>query len=77
MFFFPIQEFEDIKFNPVEMPLRLQKAQSFCAGTYWGQVSTPYCAEIVEGADVYLFAGKRFNCSITQQMQGLISPLMP
>ncbi|KAA8517436.1 hypothetical protein F0562_017729 [Nyssa sinensis] len=26
-------------------------------GTYWGVVSTPFCAEIVESADAYLFAG--------------------
>ncbi|KAK6935708.1 Thiamine pyrophosphate enzyme, C-terminal TPP-binding [Dillenia turbinata] len=30
-------------------------------GTYWGAVSTPFCAEIVESADAYLFAGPIFN----------------
>ncbi|EFJ12919.1 hypothetical protein SELMODRAFT_157772 [Selaginella moellendorffii] len=30
-------------------------------GTYWGAVSTPYCCEIVESADAYLFAGPVFN----------------
>lgn len=30
-------------------------------GTYWGAVSTPFCAEIVESADAYLFAGPVFN----------------
>ncbi|KAI5005136.1 hypothetical protein ZWY2020_032379 [Hordeum vulgare] len=31
-------------------------------GTYWGIiVSTPFCAEIVESADAYLFAGPLFN----------------
>ncbi|KAL3694458.1 hypothetical protein R1sor_008109 [Riccia sorocarpa] len=30
-------------------------------GTYWGAVSTPYALEIVESADVYLFAGSVFN----------------
>ncbi|MCO5547557.1 hypothetical protein L7F22_001007 [Adiantum nelumboides] len=30
-------------------------------GTYWGAVSTPYCLEIVESADAYLFAGPVFN----------------
>ena len=30
-------------------------------GTYWGQISTPYCAEIVESSDAYLFAGPIFN----------------
>ncbi|CAO2199128.1 unnamed protein product [Urochloa humidicola] len=30
-------------------------------GTYWGAVSTPLCAEIVESADAYLFAGPIFN----------------
>ncbi|XP_039015385.1 pyruvate decarboxylase 1-like isoform X2 [Hibiscus syriacus] len=30
-------------------------------GTYWGSVSTTFCAEIVESADAYLFAGPIFN----------------
>lgn len=30
-------------------------------GTYWGAVSTAFCAEIVESADAYLFAGPVFN----------------
>ncbi|KAG9151198.1 hypothetical protein Leryth_002753 [Lithospermum erythrorhizon] len=30
-------------------------------GTYWGAVSTPFCSEIVESADTYLFAGPIFN----------------
>ncbi|KAM3373950.1 pyruvate decarboxylase 2-like [Capsicum galapagoense] len=30
-------------------------------GTYWGAVGTSYCAEIVESADAYLFAGPIFN----------------
>lgn len=30
-------------------------------GTYWGAVSTSFCAEIVESADSYLFAGPIFN----------------
>ncbi|KAK3445009.1 hypothetical protein EUGRSUZ_A00548 [Eucalyptus grandis] len=30
-------------------------------GTYWGVVSTAFCAEIVESADAYLFAGPIFN----------------
>lgn len=30
-------------------------------GTYWGAVSTSFCAEIVESADAYLFAGPIFN----------------
>ncbi|XP_077237009.1 pyruvate decarboxylase 2-like [Tasmannia lanceolata] len=30
-------------------------------GTYWGAVSTACCAEIVESADAYLFAGPIFN----------------
>ena len=28
------------------------------AGTYWGQVSSAYCSEVVEASDAYLFAGK-------------------
>ncbi|KMZ75486.1 Pyruvate decarboxylase [Zostera marina] len=30
-------------------------------GTYWGAVSSSFCAEIVESADAYLFAGSVFN----------------
>eukprot|EP01018_Ginkgo_biloba_P000833 Gb_33733 [translate_table: standard] len=30
-------------------------------GTYWGAVSTSFCAEIVESADAYLFAGPILN----------------
>lgn len=30
-------------------------------GTYWGAVSTAFCAEIVESADAYLLAGPIFN----------------
>ncbi|XP_023750267.1 pyruvate decarboxylase 1 [Lactuca sativa] len=30
-------------------------------GTYWGVVSTAFCAEILESADAYLFAGPVFN----------------
>lgn len=30
-------------------------------GTYWGPVSSPYCLEVVESADSYLFAGPIFN----------------
>ena len=30
-------------------------------GTYWGAVSSPYCLEIVESADAYIFIGPIFN----------------
>ncbi|VFQ71194.1 unnamed protein product [Cuscuta campestris] len=30
-------------------------------GTYWGAVSTAFCAEIVESADAYFFVGPIFN----------------
>jgi len=30
-------------------------------GTYWGAISTSFCAEIVESADAYLFAGPILN----------------
>ncbi|KAJ0028273.1 hypothetical protein Pint_34887 [Pistacia integerrima] len=30
-------------------------------GTYWGALSTAFCAEIVESSDSYLFAGPIFN----------------
>jgi pyruvate decarboxylase len=30
-------------------------------GTYWGQVSDPFCCEAVESADRYVFVGPNFN----------------
>lgn len=30
-------------------------------GTYWGAVSSPFCLEIVESADCYIFVGPIFN----------------
>ena len=30
-------------------------------GTYWGQVSSPYCSEVVESCDVYMFVGAIHN----------------
>ncbi|CAM8913108.1 unnamed protein product [Rhodiola kirilowii] len=30
-------------------------------GTYWGGVGTPFCGEIIESADAYLFVGPIFN----------------
>lgn len=30
-------------------------------GYYWGQISTPFCGEVVESADAYLFAGPIFS----------------
>ena len=30
-------------------------------GTYLGQVSSPYCSEVVESCDAYLFAGAIHN----------------
>ncbi|KAK9080872.1 hypothetical protein SSX86_000014 [Deinandra increscens subsp. villosa] len=30
-------------------------------GTYWGSVSTSFCAEIIESTDAYLFVGPIFN----------------
>lgn len=30
-------------------------------GTYWGAISTAFCAEIVESADAYIFVGPIFN----------------
>lgn len=32
-----------------------------CMGTYWGQVSTSACGEVVESSDGYIFAGPVFN----------------
>ncbi|KAK9057800.1 hypothetical protein SSX86_022638 [Deinandra increscens subsp. villosa] len=30
-------------------------------GTYWGVISTPFCGEIIDSADAYLFVGPIFN----------------
>lgn len=30
-------------------------------GTYWGAVSSPFCAEVVESADAYVFVGPIFD----------------
>jgi len=40
---------------------RVSESHPHFIGTYWGNVSSPYCAEIVESADAYLFAGPIFN----------------
>lgn len=37
------------------------ETHSHFIGTYWGAVSSPFCLEIVESADAYLFAGPVFN----------------
>ncbi|CAL5422788.1 unnamed protein product [Camellia sinensis] len=41
--------------------LRVAKNHPHFIGTYWGAVSTAFCAEIVESADAYLFVGPIFN----------------
>ncbi len=43
-------------------------------GIYWGPVSSPGTAEIVESANVYLFAGARFTDYTTSGFTSLISP---
>lgn len=43
-------------------------------GTYWGAVSSPFCLEIVESADAYLFAGPVFNDYSSVGYSLLISP---
>lgn len=42
-------------------------------GTYWGPVSSPGCAEVVESADVYLFAGPLFSDYTTTGYTSLIN----
>ncbi|MGE9295770.1 MAG: thiamine pyrophosphate-binding protein [Puniceicoccales bacterium] len=42
-------------------------------GTYWGPVSTPGCGEIVESADIYLYAGPTFTDYTTSGYSALIS----
>ncbi|MDX1432157.1 MAG: thiamine pyrophosphate-binding protein [Gammaproteobacteria bacterium] len=43
-------------------------------GTYWGSVSSPGCAEIVESSDLYLFAGPTFTDYTTVGHSALIEP---
>ena len=43
-------------------------------GTYWGPVSSPGTNEIVESANVYLFAGPRFTDYTTCGFSSLINP---
>lgn len=43
-------------------------------GCYWGQVSSPGCAEIIESCDAYLFAGPIFNDYTTVGWTSLINP---
>ncbi len=43
-------------------------------GTYWGPVSSPGTAEIVESANIYLFAGPRFTDYTTCGFTTLINP---
>mmetsp|Transcript_13534 Transcript_13534/g.25895 ORF Transcript_13534/g.25895 Transcript_13534/m.25895 type:complete len:549 (-) Transcript_13534:202-1848(-) len=42
-------------------------------GTYWGQVSDPFCCEAVESADRYIFVGPNFNDYTTVGYSTLIS----
>ena len=43
-------------------------------GCYWGQISSPGCAEIIESCDTYLFAGPIFNDYTTVGWSCLIAP---
>jgi len=43
-------------------------------GTYWGEVSSPDCAEIVESSDCQIFAGPMFNDYTTVGWTALIGP---
>ncbi|MDL5052337.1 thiamine pyrophosphate-dependent enzyme [Oscillatoria laete-virens NRMC-F 0139] len=42
-------------------------------GTYWGEVSTPDCAEIIESSDCQIFAGPIFNDYTTVGWTALIN----
>ncbi|KAL3717024.1 hypothetical protein ACJRO7_008581 [Eucalyptus globulus] len=44
-----------------EMPSAKGLQHPYFIGTYWGTMSTAFCAAIVESADAYLFAGPIFN----------------
>lgn len=43
-------------------------------GTYWGQVSSPGCSEVIESCDCYLFAGPTFNDYTTVGYTTAINP---
>jgi pyruvate decarboxylase len=43
-------------------------------GTYWGEVSSPDCAEIVESSDCQIIAGPLFNDYTTTGWTALINP---
>jgi len=44
------------------------------AGTYWGPVSSPGCAEVIESCDLYLFAGGTFTDYTMSGYSALLSP---
>lgn len=46
-------------------------------GTYWGAVSTPYCAEVIESASAMLMVGPLFNDYNTVAFSALISDGAP
>ncbi|MGH2413434.1 MAG: thiamine pyrophosphate-binding protein, partial [Microcystaceae cyanobacterium] len=50
------------------------ETHSHYIGCYWGQVSSPGCAEIVESCDAYLFAGPIFNDYTTVGWSTLVNP---
>jgi len=51
----------------------ISEAHSNYIGTYWGPVSSPGTAEIVESANIYLFAGPRFTDYTTCGFTSLIN----
>ncbi len=52
----------------------LNEAQENYIGIYWGSVSSPGCASIIESSDAYLFAGPVFSDYTTTGFSLLINP---
>ena len=65
------------KFAAASMPVAkgvIPESHPNYIGTYWGPVSSPGTAEIVESANVYLFAGAVFTDYTTSGYSTLINP---
>jgi TPP-dependent 2-oxoacid decarboxylase len=43
-------------------------------GTYWGSISSPYCAEVVESSDLIIACGPNFNDFSTTGWSTLVNP---
>lgn len=65
------------KYATASMPVAkgvIPESHPYYIGTYWGPVSSPCTAEIVESANMYLFAGAVFTDYTTCGYSALINP---